>query len=143
APILVSPHDPKVVYHAGNVLFRSPDGGKKWAAISKDLTLDDKSKQEWSGGPITGDNTGAEVYCTIFAIAESPVQKDLLWAGSDDGLVHVSQDGGETWEKVTPKGLPEWATVQCNEPSPFEAGTAYVVANQYRLDDPPPHRFQT
>ena len=94
--MLISPHDPKVIYHAGNVLFRSTDGGQTWKPISGDLTRNDKSKQKWSGGPITGDNTGAEVYCTIFAIAESPKQKGLLWAGSDDGLVHVTHDGGKT-----------------------------------------------
>ncbi|MBI1914464.1 MAG: hypothetical protein HYS12_06955, partial [Planctomycetes bacterium] len=145
APILISPHDSKVVYHAGNVLFRSPDGGKTWAAISHDLTRDDKSKQEWSGGPITGDNTGAEVYCTIFAIAESPVQKGLLWAGSDDGLVHVTRDGGKQWMNVTEhvKGIPKWATVRCIEPSPIEAGTAYLVVDAHRLDDPKPYLYKT
>src|SRR5262249_37802411 len=101
APILISPHDPKTVYHAGNVLFRTADGGQSWARVSDDLTRNDKAKQKWSGGPITGDNTGAEYYCTIFALAESPKQKGLLWAGSDDGLVHVSQDGGKTWTNVT------------------------------------------
>src|SRR5262249_32820456 len=124
APILVSRHKPGAIYHAGNVLFRSLNGGKTWKAISPDLTYDAKSKQEWSGGPITGDNTGAEVYCTIFAIAESPVQKGVLWAGSDDGRVHVSRDDGEKWHEVTGnlKGLPKWATVRCIEPSPTDAG---------------------
>jgi photosystem II stability/assembly factor-like uncharacterized protein len=145
APILVSPHDPKTVYHAANVLFRSTDGGQHWAAISPDLTRNDKSKQHWSGGPITGDNTGVEVYCTIFAIAESPRQKDLLWAGSDDGLVHVSRDSGKNWTNVTPnlKGLPEWGTVVCIEPSPYEAGSAYVVVDAHRLDDMRPYLWKT
>src|SRR5262249_27666800 len=86
APLLLSPHDRKVLYHGANVLFRTSDGGQSWKAISKDLTRNDKTKQKWSGGPITGDNTGVEIYGTIFALAESPVQKGLLWTGSDDGL---------------------------------------------------------
>ena len=113
APIAVSPHDPKVVYHGAHVLFRTSDGGQTWDAISPDLTRNDKTKQKWSGGPITGDNTGVEIYGTIFAIAESPKQKGLIWAGSDDGLVHVTRDDGKTWKNVTAAmpGLPEWGTV--------------------------------
>src|SRR5262249_17922876 len=109
APLLQSPHDPKVLYHGANVLFKTTDGGFQWAPISKDLTRNDKSKQKWSGGPITGDNTGVEYYGTIFAIAESPRQKGVLWTGSDDGLVHVSQDRGKTWANVTAAipGMPE------------------------------------
>src|SRR5262249_41838758 len=141
----VSPHDSKVVYHGGNVLFRTDDGGKTWTAISKDLTRDDKSKQKWSGGPITGDNTTAEYYCTLFALAESPKQKGLIWAGSDDGLVHVTRDGGKTWDNVTAnfKGLPEWGTVLCIEPSPFDAGTAYVIVDAHKLDDMKPYLWKT
>jgi hypothetical protein len=85
APISGSPHDPKVVYHGAQVIFRTRDGGQTWESISPDLTRNDKSKQKWSGGPITGDNTGVETYGTVFAIAESPKQKGLIWAGSDDG----------------------------------------------------------
>jgi photosystem II stability/assembly factor-like uncharacterized protein len=145
APILVSPHDPKTVYHAANVLFKTTDGGQHWTAISPDLTRNDKSKQHWSGGPITGDNTGVEVYDTIFAVAESPRQKDLLWAGSDDGLVHVSRDGGKNWMNVTAnlKGLPEWGTVVCIEPSPFNPASAYVVVDGHRLDDMRPYLWKT
>ncbi len=150
APIMISPHDPKVVYHAANVLFRSTDGGMSWTPISGDLTRNDKSKQQWSGGPITGDNTTAEFYCTIFAIAESPKQKGVLWAGSDDGLVHVSQDGGKTWTNVTEnlrvwddKPMLEWGTVSCIEPSPFDAGTAYVVIDRHRLADTHPYLWVT
>jgi photosystem II stability/assembly factor-like uncharacterized protein len=144
APVLVSPHDPKVVYHAANVLFRTADAGRTWEAISPDLTRDDKSKQQWSGGPITGDNTGAEYYCTIFAVAESPKEKGLLWAGSDDGLVHVKRPGGK-WVNVTRDlpGLPEWGTVSCIEASPFDAGTAYVVVDAHRLDDLKPYLYRT
>jgi photosystem II stability/assembly factor-like uncharacterized protein len=145
APILISPHDPKTVYHAANVLFRSTDAGKSWQPISPDLTRNDKSKQKWSGGPITGDNTGAEIYCTIFALAESPKEKGVLWAGSDDGLVHVSRDGGKNWMNVTKNvpGLPEWGTVVCIEPSSFEAGTAYLVVDAHRLDDMKPYLWKT
>src|SRR5262249_29296172 len=134
-------------YHAANVLFRTTDDGKTWTAVSKDLTRNDKSKQKWSGGPITGDNTGVEVYGTIFALSESPKQKGLLWAGSDDGLVHVTADGGENWSNVTPgltkAGLPEWATIACIEPSPFDAATAYVIADNHRMDDRAPYLFVT
>ena len=143
APILVSPHDPKTVYHAGNVLFRTTDGGQHWQAISPDLTRDDPEKQKWSGGPITGDITGVEFYDTIFALAESPLVKGLLWAGSDDGLVHVSRDGGGKWTKVTPPGLPEWATVKTIEASRWDPGTAYVVADNHRLDDARPYLWVT
>ncbi len=143
APILVSPHDPKTVYHAANVLFKTGDGGLHWTPISPDLTRNDKSKQKWSGGPITGDNTGVEVYDTIFAIAESPKQKDVLWVGTDDGLVHVSRDGGKNWNNVTPKALPEWGTVVCIEASPFDAGSAYVVVDAHKLDDFKPYLFKT
>jgi photosystem II stability/assembly factor-like uncharacterized protein len=145
APILVSPHDPKVIYHGSNVLFKTTDGGLHWTPISQDLTRNDTSKQKWSGGPITGDNTGVEIYGTIFALAESPKQKDLLWAGSDDGFVQLSQDGGKNWTNVTPRisGLPEWGTVACIEASPFDPGTAYVVVDAHRLDNMRPYLFKT
>jgi photosystem II stability/assembly factor-like uncharacterized protein len=145
APIHISPHDPKTVYHAGNVLFRTTDGGQSWTAVSPDLTRNDPAKQKWSGGPITGDNTGVEHYCTIFAVAESRLEKGLIWAGSDDGLVHVTRDGGARWSNVTAglKGLPEWATVALIEPSPHDAAIAYVVAHAYRLDDDRPYLYKT
>ena len=146
APIAVSPHDPKVVYHARQRDLphrgRRPDLDRRSA---RDLTRNDKSKQQWSGGPITGDNTGVETYCTVFAIAESPVQKGLIWAGSDDGLVHVTEDGGKTWKNVTANvpGLPEWGTVSMIEPSRFDAGTAYLVVDAHRLDDMRPYLWKT
>lgn len=145
APIAVSPHDPETVYYGGNVLFRTQDGGQAWTPVSGDLTRDDDTKQRWSGGPITGDNTGAEYYCTIFAVAESPREKGLLWVGTDDGLVHVTRDGGKTWKNVTAgvPGLPEWGTVAAIEPSPFDAATAYLVVDAHRLDDARPHLWKT
>jgi photosystem II stability/assembly factor-like uncharacterized protein len=145
APIAPSPHDPKVIYHGGNVLLKTEDGGATWAVISTDLTRNDKGKQKWSGGPITGDNTGVEYYDTIFAIAESPKQKGLVWVGTDDGLVQVTRDSGQHWSNVTAKipGVPEWATVDLIEPSPFDAGTAYVVFDAHRLDDMRPYLYKT
>jgi photosystem II stability/assembly factor-like uncharacterized protein len=145
APISGSPHDPKVVYHGAQVVFRTRDGGQTWEAISPDLTRNDKSKQTWTGGPITGDNTGVETYCTVFAIAESPKQKGLIWAGSDDGLVHVTSDDGKNWKNVTAAmpGFPEWGTVSIIEPSPFDANTAYVVVDAHRLDNLRPYLYRT
>jgi photosystem II stability/assembly factor-like uncharacterized protein len=143
APIVISPHDSRTVYHAANVLLRTRDGGQSWEAISPDLTRDDPSKQSWSGGPITGDNTGVEFYGTIFAVAESPVTPGLLWVGTDDGLVQVSRDGGESWQEVTPPGAPEWGTVACIEASRRDAGTAWVVYDAHRLDDESPYLFST
>ena len=145
APIAISPHDASVVYHAAQVIFRTSDGGQSWEPISPDLTRNDRTKQQWSGGPITGDNTGVETYGTVFAVAESPKQPGLIWAGSDDGLVHVTRDAGKTWSNVTAamKGLPEWGTVSIIEPSAFDAGTAYVVVDAHRLDDMRPYLFKT
>jgi photosystem II stability/assembly factor-like uncharacterized protein len=147
APILISPHDHRVVYHAANVLFKTSDAGRHWTPISGDLTRNDKSKQKWSGGPITGDNTGVEVYGTIYAIAESPKERGVLWTGSDDGLVYVSRDGGKSWNNASPRGSekqwPEWGTVRCIEASPFDAATAYVVVDAHKLDDRRPYLFQT
>ena len=145
APIVISPHDPKTIYHAANVLFRTKDAGKTWDKISPDLTRDDKTKQKWSGGPLSGDNTGAEYYCTIFALAESPLKPGVLWAGSDDGLVHVSQDNGKSWTNVTKNipGLPDWGTVSCIEPGVFGEGTAYLVVDNHRQDDDRPYIWKT
>lgn len=145
APIMLSPHDSKTLYHAANVLFRSSDKGKSWDKISPDLTRNDKSKQKWSGGPITGDNTGVEYYGTIFAIAESPKKAGVLWAGSDDGLVHVSLDGGKKWDNVTKNisGLPVWASVACIEASPHDPARAYLIVDAHRLDDNRPYLWTT
>jgi photosystem II stability/assembly factor-like uncharacterized protein len=145
APILVSRHEPNTVYHAANVLFRTRDGGLTWDKVSNDLTRNDKQKQQWSGGPITGDNTGAEVYCTIFALAESPKQAGLIWAGTDDGKVWLTRDHCKTWTDVTANvpGLPDWGTVSCIEASPHAAGTAFLVIDNHRMDDYRPYVWMT
>ncbi len=142
-PIVFSPHDPKVLYIGGNVLMKTTNEGQSWENISPDLTRNDKSKQASSGGPITQDNTSIEYYDTIFTIMESPVQKDLIWVGTDDGLVQVTRDGGKHWENVTPKGMPEWIQINSIDASPFDAGTAYVAATAYKLDDFHPYLFKT
>lgn len=144
-PILFSPHDPNILYTAGNRLFKTTNEGQTWVPISPDLTRNDKTKLGPSGGPITKDNTSVEYYCTIFTIAESPVQKGVIWAGSDDGLVHVTRDAGANWQKVSDniKGLPEWIQINSIEASPFEAGTAYVAATMYKSDDNRPYLYKT
>jgi photosystem II stability/assembly factor-like uncharacterized protein len=143
APIMISKFAPHALYFAAQVLFRSLDQGHSWTVISPDLTLNDKSKQQPSGGPLTKDNTSVETYDTIFAVAESPQTKDLIWVGSDDGLVHVTEDGGVNWRNVTPREMPEFATVQAIEPDPDNPGTAYVAADRHRLDDFKPYAFRT
>jgi photosystem II stability/assembly factor-like uncharacterized protein len=142
-PIFFSPHNPKRLYAAGNHLFVTENEGQSWTAISPDLTTNDKSKQKPSGGTITKDNTSVEYYCTIFAAAESPVQKDVIWCGSDDGLIHVTRDGGKNWNNVTPIKMPEWMMINCIEPSPFDAGTCYIVGTRYKLDDENPYIYKT
>lgn len=142
-PILFSPHDANVLYAASNVLHRSMNEGQSWEDMSGDLTRNDRSKQVSSGGPITKDNTSVEYYGTIFTVAESPVKKGVLWTGSDDGLVHVSEDGGRNWRNVTPKDMPEWIQVNSVEASPHEAGAAYVAATMYKWDDFRPYLYKT
>lgn len=142
-PIMFSAHPPHELYVGGNVLFRSTDLGNSFEEISPDLTRNDPEKLKPSGGPITLDNTGAEVYCTVFALAESPRNKGVLWAGTDDGLVHMSEDGGDSWTNVTPTDLPEWALISILEVSPHEEGVAYIAATRYRLDDTRPYLYKT
>ena len=142
-PLLISPHDPNTLYAAANVLFKTTDEGQTWQAISPDLTRDIKARQGPSGGPITKDNTSVEYYGTIFALAESPLQAGVIWAGSDDGLVHVSRDGGATWDDVTPRGLPTEIQINAIEASPFEPGGAYLAATAYKSDDFRPYLYKT
>ena len=142
-PIVFSPHDPKTLYFAGEVLFKTTDGGMSWTIISPDLTRNDKSKQAASGGPITKDNTGVEVYDTIFSVVESPVQKDLIWVGPMTDWSHLTRDGGQHWDNVTPKAMPEWGSVSMIEASPREAGSAYIAVERHKMDDFAPYVFKT
>ncbi|HSM04167.1 MAG TPA: hypothetical protein VK858_06085 [Longimicrobiales bacterium] len=135
APIRISPHDPDVLYHVSNHVHRSTDAGQSWETVSPDLTTSDPLHQDFPGGPITRDGTGVEVYGTIFAFEESPVEPGVLWAGSDDGLIHVSRDDGATWTDVTPEGLPEGATVNSIDPSAHAGGRVHVAAYNYRMND--------
>ncbi|MEL7498913.1 MAG: glycosyl hydrolase [Planctomycetota bacterium] len=141
-PIFFSRHNPKVLYTAGNVLFKTENGGASWTQISPDLTRNDPTKLGSSGGPITQDNTSVEYYCTIFAAAES-IEKDVMWVGSDDGLIHITRDGGKKWDNVTPPELPEWSQINSIEAHPTEPGGLYVAATRYKLDDFKPYLFKT
>ena len=153
-PVLISPHDPKALYIGSQFVLKSTDEGNSWQEVSPDLTRADPDKLEraprrgreeieayW--GPITRDASGIEHYGTIFALAESPIQKGVWWAGSDDGLVHVSRDDGKTWQDVTPQGLPEWALVSIIDPSPHDPATAYLAATRYKLQDNRPYLYKT
>ncbi len=142
-PIVHSPQNPNVLYAAGNVLFKSTDDGHSWTPISPDLTRNDKTKQGPSGGPITKDNTSVEYYDVIFAVAPSPHDSNTIWAGTDDGLVQITRDGGKNWTNVTPRDLPEWALISIVEASPHEPGAAYVAATRYKLDDFRPFIYKT
>jgi len=143
SPIHVSPNDGNTVYTAGNVLFRSRDKGYNWEQISPDLTTNDKSKQKSSGGEIYQDNTAAEFHCTILTIAESPVQKDLIWIGTDDGNVQLTQNGGQSWTKMNIPGHPAFGWVSKIHASEFDAGTAFVAVDNHRLDDYKAYAFMT
>lgn len=144
-PIFFSRHDANTLYISGNRVFRSRDLGTSWEIVSPDLSRNEGEKLQPSGGPITLDNTGAEVYCTIFALAESPLERDVLWAGTDDGLIHLSRDAGKSWTNITPPAniLPEWALVSVIEPSSHDKATAYVAATRYKHDDFRPYLLKT
>ena len=142
-PIIFSRHDPKKLYTFSNHVHLSTNEGQSWELLSPDLTRNDPEKLVSSGGPITQDNTGVEYYCTIFAANESPLKEGVLWVGSDDGLIHVSQDGGKNWENVTPPSMPEWNMINSIEPSNFDEGTCYVAATRYKLGDFEPYLYKT
>jgi photosystem II stability/assembly factor-like uncharacterized protein len=146
-PVMVSPHDPDTLYAAANVLFKTTDEGQSWSQISPDLTRNIKGKQGPSGGPITKDNTSVEYYGTIFAVAESLSEADVIWTGSDDGMLHISRDGGQNWEDVTPggrgNGLPVEIQINSIEAHPFEAGGLYIAATAYKSDDYRPYLLKT
>ena len=143
SPMDVSPHAPHAVYYGSQFVHRSLDGGVHWQKISPDLTAHPDGTQQASGEPITRDATGEEVYSTLYAIRESPVQKGVIWAGSNDGLVHVTRDDGKTWTAVTPKDLAPGGRVQNIEPSPHRAGSAYVAIYRYLLGDFAPYLYRT
>ncbi len=143
APIKISPHNANVIYHCSQFVHRSNDGGINWEIISPDLTTNKKEYQEIPGGPVQHDYTGVENYTTIFAFEESPLEKDVMMAGSDDGLLHVTKDAGKNWTKVTPPGLPELATINSIDFSKHKKGKIYVTAHKYRLNDFKPYVFKT
>lgn len=134
APLINSPHDSKVLYHAGNVLFKSTNGGFSWEVISPDLTRNDTTKQNTSGGPITNEGAGGENYNTIYYVIESPHEQGVIYTGSDCGYVQLTKDGGKTWNNVTPAGMPE-AMIHSIEVSPHDKGTVYISASRYKFND--------
>lgn len=142
-PIFFSPHDNKKLYAASNVVHVTRNGGESWEIISPDLTRNDASKMGPSGGPITKDNTSVEYYCTIFAIGESPYEKDVIVAGSDDGLLHITKDGGKNWEKITPAGMPEWMMFNSVEFDPHTKGGLYVAGTRYKSGDYEPYLYKS
>jgi photosystem II stability/assembly factor-like uncharacterized protein len=142
-PIFFSPHDPNKLYCTSNVLHVTTNEGQSWTNLSGDLTRADPKTLGPSGGPITRDNTSVEYYATIFAAIESPYEKDLLWTGSDDGLVHISKDGGKNWTKVTPAGMPEWMMINSIDADPFVKGGAYIAGTRYKLGDYRPYLYKT
>jgi photosystem II stability/assembly factor-like uncharacterized protein len=145
APIVLSPHDADTVYLGGNVLFESTDFGKQWEAISPDLSTNDPKKLESAGGPVRHENTVAEYHCVIISISESPVQEGVIWVGTDDGQVQLTQDGGKNWTNLTNtiKGLPPDAFISHVEASKTAASTAYMTADRHMLDDLNPYVFKT
>ncbi|WP_194851009.1 WD40/YVTN/BNR-like repeat-containing protein [Nonlabens antarcticus] len=142
-PIFISKHGDNKLYAFSNNVHVTSNEGQSWETISPDLTRNDPTKLGSSGGPITQDNTSVEYYCTIFAAAESPLKEGELWIGSDDGLVHLSKDGGKNWSNITPKGLPEWAQINSIEPSKFDPATCYIAATKYKLGDFTPYLYKT
>jgi photosystem II stability/assembly factor-like uncharacterized protein len=142
-PIVLAPTNPNDLFIASQVIFKSTNEGQSWQVISPDLTRNEPAKQGPSGGPITKDNTSIEYYNTIFTVAPSPKDSQVIWAGTDDGLVQVTRDGGKTWQNVTPRDLPEGALVSTIDASPHDAATAYVAATRYKLDDARPYAYKT
>ena len=145
APTVLSPHDPDILYTGGNMVFKSTDEGQSWQAISDDLTRADPETLGPTGGPISKDMTGAEAYATVFAIAESPVEPGVLWSGSDDGLIWLSRDAGNSWNNVTPgpDQLPEFSLISIIDPSPHDSATCYIAATRYKSHDDTPYLLKT
>jgi photosystem II stability/assembly factor-like uncharacterized protein len=143
APIHISKHNPDVVYHCSQYVHKTMDGGNSWEVVSPDLTVNKKEYQELPGGPVQYDYTGVENFNTIFSFEESPLLQGELWVGTDDGLVHLSADGGKTWKNITPPGIPALATVNTIDISSHKKGKAYVTVHNYRLNDFKPYIFKT
>ncbi len=143
SPIAFAPWNPQIMWYGGDVVFQSTDRGEHWSPISPDLTLDIKSHQAPSGGPITKDVFGTEYSDTILDIEGSPISKGEIWVGTDDGLVQLTRNGGKTWTNVTPPGLAPFGRVETVAPSPFNAGTAYAVVDRHRSGDDAPYAFVT
>ncbi|MDZ7716174.1 MAG: glycosyl hydrolase [Balneolaceae bacterium] len=143
SPIEISPHDSSVVYHGSQYVHRTDDGGATWEQISPDLTAFKPQFQMASGGPITRDITGEEHYSTLYSIRVSPHNPDVIWTGANDGPVHITRDGGETWTEITPENLPENGRVDAIEPSPHNQGTAYIAVHRRLLDDFDPYIYKT
>ncbi len=143
SPMLVSRHDPRVIYHGSQHVNRSRDEGVTWETISPDLTTDNPAHQEQAGGPINADVTGVEIYNVVFSLAESPFDESEIWAGSDDGRVHITRDGGASWTEITPAAMPELGTVDEIELSEHVPGRAWLAVQRYRLDDFEPYIFRT
>ncbi len=142
-PLMLSPHDPDALYAASEAVWKTTDHGLSWKVISGDLTRNDKSKQQASGGPLTKDITSVEYYDTIFTLAESPLNRGMLWAGSDDGLLHLTRDDGAHWSAVTPADLKPWSTISMVEPSRHDADVAYIAVDRHKLDDIAPYAWKT
>ncbi len=142
-PIFFSKHDPNKLYTCSNHVHLSTDEGQSWEIVSPDLTSNDPEKMVSSGGPITQDNTGVEYYCTIFAAQESPIKEGLIWVGTDDGLVHYTNDGGQHWQNVSPKNIPKGLMINCVEPSPFDEASCYIAATAYKNGDFKPYFLKT
>lgn len=142
-PIFFSKHNPKKLYAASNQLHMSTDEGQTWKIVSPDLTRNEKEKLGPSGGPITKDNTGVEYYATIFAVDESPAKEGVIWAGSDDGRIHVTQDGGANWTDVTSSSMPKYLMINSVNPSKYDAGTCYIAGTSYKSGDYAPYLYKT
>lgn len=142
-PIIYSPHDSNTIYIGGNQVFKTTDEGQSWQAVSPDLTRADPDTLKPTGGPINKDSLGAEIYATVFALAESSHQQGVLWAGSDDGYLHMTHDGGKNWHNLTPDEWPEWLMISMIEPSPHNPSTIYVAGTRYKLDDYRPYLYKT
>ncbi|MDX1480204.1 MAG: hypothetical protein R3315_00930 [Woeseiaceae bacterium] len=143
SPIHVSPHDADVVYHASQYVHRTTNDGVTWETMSPDLTANEPDKQVISGSPITRDITGEEFYSTIYSLRESPLERGVIWVGANDGPVHVTRDDGESWQNVTPRGLPPGGRVDSVEPSPHDAAKAYISVLRYQLGDWRPYVYRT